>query len=167
MPTCVFWAAFDEISLRIVRDRCVANSTGRDIASTEVTVDVIGPAATETIQALVDTGSDETVFPASLADTIGVRLDHSSAGKAAAVGGHAVELVPGSVILQIARSGQEFRWETKVSFLATQNLEEEVALLGYAGFLEFFRATFDSEKHELELTPNSMLRDLASARFQN
>jgi hypothetical protein len=121
----------------------------------EVTIDVIGPVATETIQALVDTGSDETVFPASLANAIGVRLDHSSTGQASAVGGHAVELVPGSVTLRISQDGQVFRWEATVAFLETQHPEEEVALLGYAGFLEFFHATFNSEKHELELTPNS------------
>jgi hypothetical protein len=33
--------------------------------------------------------------------------------------------------------------------------EDEVALLGYAGFLEFFRATFDSQIHELELAANN------------
>jgi hypothetical protein len=121
----------------------------------EVTIDVIGPVTTETIQALVDTGSDETVFPVSLANAIGVRLDHSSTGQASAVGGHAVELVPGSVTLQMTRSGELFRWETKVAFLETQHPDEEVALLGYAGFLEFFQATFNSENHELELNPNS------------
>ena len=48
----------------------------------EVTIEVIGPRRIETIQALVDTGSDETVFPASLANAIGVQLDHTSAGQA-------------------------------------------------------------------------------------
>jgi hypothetical protein len=48
----------------------------------EVTIDVIGSRRIETIQALVDTGSDETVFPASLARAIGVQLDHASAGQA-------------------------------------------------------------------------------------
>ena len=140
-----------------------ASPTQRDgiLYRPEVAIDVIGPVATETIQALVDTGSDETVFPVSLANAIGVRLEHSSSGRAAAVGGHAVELIPGNVILQIIHDGEEYRWETKVSFLETNSPEEEVALLGYAGFLEFFRATFDSEKHELELMANSQLRSLA------
>jgi len=48
----------------------------------EVTIDVIGPRRMETIQALVDTGSDETVIPASPANAIGVQLDHTSAGQA-------------------------------------------------------------------------------------
>jgi hypothetical protein len=104
----------------------------------EVTIDVIGPRRIETIQALVDTGSDETVFPASLARAIGVQLDHASAGHASAVGGHAVQLVPGSVVLQIAEGGRVYRWQSTVGFLEVEQPEDEVALLGYAGFLEFF-----------------------------
>jgi len=120
----------------------------------EVTIDVIGPRRRETIQALVDTGSDETVFPASLARAIGVQLDHTSAGQASAVGGHAVQLVPGSVILEITEGVQSYRWQTTVGFLEVEQSEDEVALLGFAGFLEFFRAMFDSQSHELELVAN-------------
>ena len=120
----------------------------------EVTIEVIGLRRIETIQALVDTGSDETVFPASLARAIGVQLDHAATGQASAVGGHAVQLVPGSVVLQISEGGRVYRWQSTVGFLEVEQPEDEVALLGYAGFLEFFRATFDSQIHELELTAN-------------
>jgi hypothetical protein len=120
----------------------------------EVTIDVIGSLRSETIQGLVDTGSDETVFPTSLADAIGVQLNRASAGQASAVGGHAVQLIPGSVVLQITEREQAYRWRTTVGFLDVDQPEDEVALLGYSGFLEFFRATFDSQSHILELTPN-------------
>lgn len=120
----------------------------------EVTVDVIGPRGMETIQALVDTGSDETVFPVSLALAIGVQLDRTTIGQASGVGGHVVQLVPGNVTLQVAQGGRKCRWESTVAFLEVEQPEDEVALLGYAGFLEYFRATFDSQSHELELTPN-------------
>ena len=120
----------------------------------EVTIDVVGPRRIETIQALVDTGSDETVFPASLANAIGVQLDHGSAGHASAVGGHAVQLVPGSVMLQVTQGQETYRWQVTVGFLEVEEPEDEIALLGYAGFLEFFRAVFDSQSHELELVPN-------------
>jgi hypothetical protein len=120
----------------------------------EVTIDVIGARRMQSLQALVDTGSDETVFPASLATTIGVQLDRASAGQASAVGGHVVQLVPGAVTLQIALDGRNYRWQAMIGFLEVAQPEDEVALLGYAGFLEFFRATFDSQSHELELTPN-------------
>jgi hypothetical protein len=119
----------------------------------EVTIDVIGPRRAETIQALVDTGSDETVFPAPLAHAIGVQLNHASTGQASAVGGHTVQLVPGSVALRISDGDREYRWQAVVGFLEVEP-EGEVALLGYTGFLEFFRATFDSQNHELDLTPN-------------
>jgi hypothetical protein len=121
----------------------------------EMAIDVIGPMGLETVRALVDTGSDETVFPASLARAIGVGLDHSLGGQASAVGGHSVELVPGVVTLRIAQNREEFRWEATVEFLDVERAEDEVALLGYAGFLEFFHASFDSEVHEFELIRNA------------
>jgi hypothetical protein len=121
----------------------------------EVAIEVIGPKRVETIQALVDTGSDETVFPASLANEIGAQLEYASAGRASAVGGHAVQFVPGSVTLQLTQGGRTCRWQTAVGFLDAEQPEDEIALLGYAGFLEYFLATFDSEGRELELTPNN------------
>jgi len=123
----------------------------------EIVIELIGPRRSETIQALVDTGSDETVFPLSPANAIGVQLNRASTGQASAVGGHEVELVPGSVTLQISQAGLTYRWQTMVQFLEVDQPEDEVALLGYAGFLEFFQATFNSESQELELNPNSRL----------
>jgi hypothetical protein len=122
-----------------------------------VTIDVIGSLRRQRIQALVDTGSDETVFPASLAKAIGVQLDHASASQASAVGGQVVQLIPGSVMLQLTEGEQKHRWQMTAGFLEVNRPEDEVSLLGYAGFLEFFRATFDSEQQELELTPNDSL----------
>jgi hypothetical protein len=87
----------------------------------------------------------------------GVQLNRASTGQASAVGGHEVELVPGSVTLQMSQAGLTYHWQTIVQFLEVGEPEDEVALLGYAGFLEFFQATFNSEIQELELTPNSRL----------
>jgi hypothetical protein len=119
-----------------------------------VTIDLIGPLGTVTIQALVDTGSDETIFPLSVATSIGVKLDRHSASQASAVGGHTVELIPGAVELRIANDRETFSWHTVAGFLNARELEDEIALLGYAGFLEFFRATFDSSDYEVEITPH-------------
>lgn len=123
----------------------------------EIVIDVIGSRDRASIQALVDTGSDETVFPMSLARAIGVEVDRESVGKASAVGGHEIDLLPGAVTLQVAQDGQVWRWRAVVEFLDVREPENEVALLGYAGFLEYFRATFDSENLELELDSNSRL----------
>lgn len=126
----------------------------------EIVIDVIGSRRTETIQALVDTGSDETVFPMSLARAIGVQLERDATGQASAVGGHAIELVPGSVTLEITQADVTYRWDAVVQFLDVDQPEDEVALLGFAGFLEFFKATFDGDSRELQLTAGSRLRPL-------
>jgi hypothetical protein len=117
----------------------------------EVNVSIIGPRGSEIVQALVDTGSDETVFPTSLADAIGVQLNRNSTGRASAVGGHAVELVPGDIAIQISNNDESYRWRTTVAFLEVDLPEDEVALLGYAGFLEYFRATFDRRDRRRQL----------------
>ena len=120
----------------------------------EVMITVSGSRRAVTIQALVDTGSDETVFPATLAESLGIELKYSSAGRASAVGGHRVRLVPGSATLLLMQGEEQCRWQTTVSFLEVDDPEDEIALLGYSGFLEFFRVTFDSDTHEVTLTPN-------------
>jgi hypothetical protein len=44
-----------------------------------------------------------------------------------------------------------------VSFLDFARTEDEIALLGHTGFLEFFTVTFNGERREVELTPNQNL----------
>lgn len=124
----------------------------------EIELAVSGPLRTVTIQALVDTGPDETVFPASLANALGVELDDIAPGQAAAVGGHQVRLVPGSVTLVRSLGDESYRWQSTFAFLETDKPEDEMALLGYSGFLEFFAARFDSDQFKVTLTPNNRFR---------
>lgn len=121
----------------------------------EVTIRVGGPLRSESIQALVDTGSDETVFPASLAKSLGIELDYGAAGRASAVGGHEVRLVPGPATLALSQGDEEYRWQATVGFLETDDPDDEAALLGYAGFLKFFHATFDTDSHDVALIANN------------
>ena len=117
-----------------------------------------GPRRTVTVQALVDTGSDETVFPASLANALGIELDYGATGQASAVGGHEVRLVPGSATLLLSQRAEEYRWRSTVAFLEVDQPEDEIILLGFAGFLEFFEARFDSDNYTVTLIPNSRFR---------
>jgi hypothetical protein len=123
----------------------------------EIVVRVVGVRGSVTLQALADTGSDETVFPASLAMALGIQLDHNRATTASGVGGHTVRLVPGRVTLELAQGAERYRWSSTVAFLESDELNDEVSLLGFLGFLEFFTATFDSESYEINLTANSRL----------
>jgi predicted aspartyl protease len=126
----------------------------------EIIVRVIGPRGIIAIQALVDTGSDETVLPVSLAIAIGINLDYQQAGVASGVSGHPVELAPGRVAFELIQDEEIYRWQATVAFLELASASDEVALLGHSGFLEYFTANFDSENRELILTANRRMLNL-------
>jgi hypothetical protein len=123
----------------------------------EVVLCVYGNGRFKTIQALVDTGSDETILPYSLAMLLGIKLDKSAATLASGVGGHEVRLLPGVVELEISQAEESYRWRAIVAFLKTEDPDDEVALLGFAGFLEYFHATFDSESLVIRLSANGRM----------
>lgn len=50
---------------------------------------------------------------------------------------------------------QKFSWPAKVGFASFAQPEDEVAILGHAGFLDFFRALYDGHEHEVELQPTA------------
>ena len=60
--------------------------------------------------------------------------------------------------MEIPLDESSARWRVTVNFaeFATESLE--TVILGQAGFLEFFRATFDWDKARLTLAANRRLR---------
>ncbi len=50
---------------------------------------------------------------------------------------------------------QTFRWSTKVGLVDFADPNDEVTIMGHAGFLDFFRVIFDGHLRtlEIELTP--------------
>ena len=79
----------------------------------------------------------------------GVKLASTVCGKTIA---DATVLRYAEVRLRIS-DGQEFReWPARVAF-TTEPLKR--VLLGFAGFLQFFTATFDGDREEVELTINA------------
>ncbi len=130
-------------------------TTGDILFRPEVSVRFIGPSGEKVILALVDPGSDDSIFPLSIGSLIGVNLDPTKKWRVEGIAGQQVELVPGKVDLELQGSGQIFRWSITMGFIAFDKPENEVAVLGHAGFLNFFSATFDGLNHSLELVPNS------------
>ncbi|HKB40687.1 MAG TPA: aspartyl protease family protein [Gemmataceae bacterium] len=118
-------------------------------------VTVIGPAATELKEGLLDTGSDDTVFPDHMAASLGIDLTNAPRGTARGVGGPGRAVRYAEVQLRIT-DGREFReWKAKVGFTSTPLNRP---LLGFSGFLQFFTATFHGDREEVELTVNSRYR---------
>jgi hypothetical protein len=111
-------------------------------------VSLVGPVGTIVRLGLLDTGADDTVFPVTLA---GIDLTGAPTGSASGVG-LAVGTMSYALVLLRISDGKEFcEWPARVGF-TTDPLKRP--LLGFAGFLQFFRAVFDGDLEEVELTTN-------------
>jgi len=122
-----------------------------------ITIRIGGPKAEARWDALVDTGADETLLPMSLADLLGVKLDHQATSLAVGISGDQLTIVYGDVEFQIAAESQMVTWRTTVGFVEFGTSDDEVIILGHAGCLDFFTSVFNGELAELEMTPNSSL----------
>jgi hypothetical protein len=118
-----------------------------------VPVGLIGPTGSWTGTALLDTGADHTVFPEAVATAIGLDLTNAPAGTASGVGMAPAPIRYAEVRIRLS-DGQEFReWPARVGFTAAPLKR---GLLGFAGFFQFFTATFDGDREQVELTVNAL-----------
>jgi hypothetical protein len=118
-------------------------------------VALLGPTATAVEKGLLDTGADDTVFPETVAADIGLDLANAPTGVASGVGQVAATLRYAEVTLRIS-DGQEHReWTARVAFTSAPLHRP---LLGFAGFLQFFTATFHGDREQVELTINGSYR---------
>jgi hypothetical protein len=118
-----------------------------------VIVSLVGPAGTYVESAWLDTGADDTVFPEEVAQKVGLDLSTAPVGEAAGVGKEPFPVRYAEVRLRIANGGERREWRAWVGF-TTARLNRP--LLGFAGFLQFFTATFHGDWEEVELTVNSL-----------
>ena len=119
-----------------------------------LTVGVIGPLSARAVQGLLDTGADDTVVHESVATSIGTDLSAAPMGSATGVGGSVVPVRFAEVTLRLASGYDQCEWRAWVGFTPARL---HWALLGFAGFLQFFTATFHGDREEVELTPNALL----------
>ena len=105
------------------------------------------------VWALVDTGADETLMPRALAEVIGIEPNDARQTWVSGYGGSRVPVAPAEVTLQIGRAGKSLSWQATIGFAPFEEPEDEIALLGHAGALQFFNITFSGNKREVEITP--------------
>ncbi len=122
-----------------------------------ITIRIIGPKASARWDALVDSGADETLFPLSIAEALGIELDQQLTSEAAGITGERLRIQYGDVELRLESGHEVTAWKTTVGFVDFGSANEEVIILGHGGCLDYFTATFDGENAELELIPNSLL----------
>ena len=118
-----------------------------------IPVTVVGPLQAKPVDSLIDTGSDDTVFPELMAAFIGIDLSQAPRGRATGVGRIAYPVRYAEVRLLVT-DGKEYRdWPARVGFTSAALRQ---SLLGFAGFLQFFTAICRGDREEAELTINSL-----------
>lgn len=119
-----------------------------------IEIQVSGPAANVAEFAILDTGSDETVFPESVAMKIGIDLSGAPIGTHRGFDRaiHAVRYA--EVQLTLNDGFTLVTWRAWVGF---SKAPMRFGLLGFAGCLQFFTATFRGDLEIVELEPNALL----------
>jgi hypothetical protein len=120
----------------------------------EIHISVLGPSRTGVYIGLVDTGSDHTILPMSIARYLGVNVEIDSGPIASGFGGQPVQLSVGEVSLGLQTEGEQVEWPAEVCFFEFPDAEDESLLLGHTGFLDYFSAKFDGKLGLLTLAPN-------------
>lgn len=117
-----------------------------------VPVEIAGSATSRTFDSLLDSGADVTIFPASLAETLGVALDGLPVMRGAGMGGGRLEYQLATVKLRLSDGRDEYIWCTKVGFTESF-IKRPVA--GRLGFLHFFDLCLFGDRRQIEILPNA------------
>jgi hypothetical protein len=79
-------------------------------------------------------------------------MDDAATSRAAGFTGDQTEIAYATVALEVMQRQERHRWSAVVGFVDYQRPELEQTLLGRVGFLDEFTASFDTRRHQLELT---------------
>jgi hypothetical protein len=118
-----------------------------------VLVHLAGPVASTSRYALLDTGADDTIFPDTVAALLGVDLDQAPIGSARGISTGSINIKYATVSMRLHDGHHGCEWPAMVGFTSGQI---NVPLLGFAGCLQFFTATFHGDREEVELAVNAL-----------
>jgi hypothetical protein len=104
------------------------------------------------LDANLDSGSGDTIFPAYLASRLGIDLSDAPTGEAGVIGGSTTPYHYAMVRLRLSDGYEECDWEAIVGFVSSPM---HWAILGHAGFLQYFDLQLLGLKREAMLTPNA------------
>jgi hypothetical protein len=112
-----------------------------------------GPNGTIPYDGLLDTGADDVLFPEAVAALIGIDLTNAPQGTTGGLGRGTIPVRYAEASLRIADNQERREWRAWVGFVP---IVRRYALLGHAGFLQYFTATFHGDREEIELTVNGL-----------
>jgi hypothetical protein len=140
--------------LRVAKGQPIVPLAGKTYRPRPVIgVTMVGPAGVVVQDGLLDTGADDTLFPEHVAGLLGIDLAQAPQGTGAGIGQGTIVVRYAEVVLRIADNQEQREWRGWVSF---SPIMRRYAILGYAGFLQYFTATFFGDQEEVELTVNAL-----------
>ncbi|HEX2477349.1 MAG TPA: hypothetical protein VHK01_21515 [Lacipirellulaceae bacterium] len=116
-----------------------------------VTLRIGGSARSAYLRALIDTGANHTIVPFSVAENVAAELYRDKQDAAKGIGGQEITIIPGRVELELLGDGQSYKWTAVVGFAKFDSPDDECSILGHAGCLEYFLASFDGVERVVEL----------------
>jgi hypothetical protein len=105
------------------------------------------------VRVLLDTGADDTVFPDHVARLIGLDLAGAPTGTVSGAGAAGLPVRYAQVTLRLTDGREQREWPAWVGFTPSRLT---YPMLGFAGCLQFFDATFRGAREDVELTPNGL-----------
>jgi hypothetical protein len=117
-----------------------------------VPIHILAPQMLPPLDACIDSAADDTVFPPHWATRLNIDLGAAPQGKVRAAGGMVVQVNFASVTLLLSDGRETCEWDAVVGFSATPL---RWALLGHAGFLEFFDVQLLGARREAVIVPNA------------
>ena len=117
-----------------------------------IPIRVIGLIGSQPMDGILDTGATETILPAYLMGIIDPAVIPGEVGVLLGASGAPFVVTYGTVDLELRMTRQIFRWHANVAF----HPNRQDALLGDAGFLRFFTATFNGPERYTTLRPNGV-----------
>jgi hypothetical protein len=117
-----------------------------------VAIRVTGPRSSSFLDAFLDTGADDSVFESRIARNIGLDLTAAPTRSIQLVGRPQPLVCRYAVVeLRLAHAGEAYSWQATIAFV---DVSLRYPLLGYAGCLQYFDATFCGADHEVEIVSN-------------
>lgn len=117
-----------------------------------VPVHILAPAILPPVDACMDCAADDTVFPPHLLTQLGIDPVSTPKGQARVVGGTLVSVCYAPVTLLLSDGYETCEWDAVVGF---STVPMRWALLGHAGFLEFYDVQLLGARREAIVLPNT------------
>lgn len=117
-----------------------------------IPVRLIGTSAAAVFYGLLDTGADESLIPREIADFIGIEEISDQISTVLSASGE-MPVHYGVMTIECGTEQEQYRWRAAVGIV---NQPWKEALLGHAGFLDYFDATFFGGERQVQLMRNAV-----------